>query len=307
MEACWKPGRSHETDEEDGRAGPGGIHGDVSPSRRHRARGRHGAAGQRPGPGSSGGLRVQSRVPATQIPALPRPLRPSPGGRGDGGGGGGWEERPGGLGGRCGREGPLWAGVAREGPRSAPAGRARGCRAVRAEPGSARRAGGGERGGSAAGSQGPPAAPGPLQLCSKLGLAAATRRAGSRSSPSPPPPPPSRTTTNSVASARLGACSPGRRQAAAAPQGRLGERLCSRLRVDSGRWYLPFPAPASGPVDRSPSVASPGARKPLAARTPTPGVGLSEQPRSLAGVTAFPQRPGVCSRPSGSHAKATSL
>lgn len=164
-------------------------------------------------------------------------------------------------GGRC---GPEWPG---RGPRSAPAGRARGCRAGARGAGSARRAGGGERGGSAARKPGSSAAPGPLQLCSKLGLAAATRAARLPvfSSPSRPP---SRTTTNSVASTWLGACSREEASGGGAPRDSSSRRLCSRLRVDSGRWYLPFPAPASGPVDRSPSMASPGARE--ASRRCTP-------------------------------------
>lgn len=320
MEACWKPGRSHRKlmrKTAESRTLEVSM-ASVSPRGGGTGREeRHGAAGQRPGPGSSGGLGVRG---AGSQPHKSRPChapsRPSPRGEGRGRRGG---EGRGGEGGRRGRvvwaggvgeRGPLWAGVAGEGPRSAPAGRARGCRAVRAERGPARRAGGGARGRSAARKPGSSAAPEPLQLCSKLGLAAATRCAGSRSSPSPPPSrPPSRTTTNSVASTWLGACSPGRRQAAAAPPRDSSEQASLQPTARRLRAVVPsFPGPSlPGQSIAPPQWPAQGPGKPLAAHASTPGVGLRpEQPRSLAGVTAFHKDQASVPDPRG-HAKATSL
>jgi hypothetical protein len=142
MEACWKPGKSHRKlirkTAESRTLGvsmasewlrlPRG--GDGTPGRKE-----HGAAGQRPGPGSSGGLRVRG---AGSQPHKPRPChapsRPSPGGEERGGREGRAEEegRVGGEAVWCGQEewGRGAEGCRCAARRSAPAGRVRGCGAL---------------------------------------------------------------------------------------------------------------------------------------------------------------------------------
>jgi len=199
------------------------------------------------------------------------------------------------VGRRCGGEGAAVGRVAGEGARSAPAGRARGCRAVRAERGPARRAGVGSRGRSAARKPGSSAAPEPLQLCSKLGPAAAPRFAGSRSSPAP-----TTSTTTSVASTWLETCSPGRRQAAAAPPRDSSEQ--ASLQPTARRLRAVVPSfPGSGLPGQSiapPQWPAQEPGKPLAAHARR-----RAQPRTAPFSHwgyRFPQRPGVCSRPSRS-------
>lgn len=97
-----------------------------------------------------------------------------------------------------------------------------------------------------------------------------------------------------------------RRRRRRPPETAPSRRLCSRLRVDSGRWYLPFPAPASRD-SRSlpPRSGQPRGQGSLSPRAP--GVGLSpEQHRSLAGVPAFHKDRASVPDPRG-HAKAMSL
>lgn len=93
-----------------------------------------------------------------------------------------------------------------------------------------------------------------------------------------------------------------------APQGQLraGVSAADCASTPGGGTFLSRPQP------RGQSIAPPqwlaqGPGKPLAAHASTPGVGLSpEQPRSLAGVTAFHKDQASVLDPRG-HAKATSL
>lgn len=271
MEACWKPGKSHRKlmrkTAESRTLGVSMASG--SPRGGGVGREGRGAAGQRPGPGSSGGLGVRG---AGSQPHKPRPChapsRPSPGGeggkgragRGAEGGRRGRVVRAGGVGER-GRCGPGWQGDAAP-PRDA-RGVARRCaQSGPGAPGRGRRA----RPPGSEEARGIRSARGPLALFEARSLRSAPQALGL---PQPPP----------LCWERA---VPEEGSGGGAPQGQPGTGASAADCAPAPGGGIPsFLGPNLQASRSLPSRASPGPGKPRRA----PGVGpCPEQPHSLGGV-----------------------
>lgn len=181
---------------------------------------------------------------------------------------------------RCRGEGPLCVRAA--GRRSAPAGRARGCRAACAERAwSARRGKAGAAARQRGGQEHPQRRSPPSTVRSSV---PPVRRAGPRSSP--------------VASTGRGACGPGgAKRRRRPPETASGGHPCRGLRSGSGGWwYLLSSAPTSRPAVRCLQGPARGQRSLAASQAKGPA---PNSPILSVGYRS-PQRQGVCSRPSRS-------